>query len=93
MVASGFTGGAFAADKYQLAARITVSIAKFSQWQNGGDDGSSITIGVYSGSDATAAFKTLEGERLKNRSIRVVNVSSESDLANCNIVSRRHALS
>ncbi len=79
---------AMGADRYDLAARITYSIAKFSDWPpEVGKDGT-FEVGVF-GSNSARAFSVMDGEKLKNGRIRVVNLtpsSSSGELRRCGII-------
>lgn len=77
-----------AADRYDLAARITYSIAKFSSWPSGVEQNGAFLVGVY-GSNSARAFTAVDGGKLKTGQIRIVNLdnsSSAGDIRKCAIV-------
>lgn len=84
----GALGSSFAADRYDLAARITYSIAKFSSWPSGVGQNGVFLVGVF-GSNSARAFSAVNGGKLKSGQIRVVNLSRSSsavEIRNCAIV-------
>tara|TARA_R110002096_G_scaffold26518_2_gene81740 strand:+ start:5506 stop:6075 length:570 start_codon:yes stop_codon:yes gene_type:complete len=85
---SGIGNAAYAADRYDLAARITYSIAKFSTWPEGVEQDGAFLVGVFGGNSARA-FSAVDGGKLKTGQIRVVNLDSSSpagEIRKCAIV-------
>ena len=73
--------------QYDLAARITFLLSKYSTWPaNPGEDGL-VLVGVYG--NGAANFAALNGEILKGNKIKVVTITAQTppeDISRCAIV-------
>ena len=75
--------------EYDLAARISYLLAKYTSWPNGPGTGGVALLGVYDNKAAATSFSVLDGEDLHGAKIKVVaidNTTPPADIDRCAVI-------